>query len=119
FRRITYFYDRPDILSTYSVKITADSQTIPILLSNGNLIETGTLENNRHFAVWEDPYPKPSYLFALVGGNLDKLEDYFTTISGRRIKLGIYVEKGKTERAIYAMDALKRSMHWDEQCFGR
>ncbi|EJF92868.1 aminopeptidase N [Bartonella taylorii] len=119
FRRITYFYDRPDILSTYTVKIEADSQTIPILLSNGNLVETGTLENNRHFALWEDPYPKPSYLFALVGGDLDKLEDHFTTVSGRRIKLGIYVEKGKTKRATYAMDALKRSMRWDEQCFGR
>ncbi|EJF81569.1 Aminopeptidase N [Candidatus Bartonella washoeensis] len=119
FRRITYFYDRPDVLSTYTVKIEADSQKIPILLSNGNLVESGILEGNRHFAVWEDPYPKPSYLFALVGGNLDKLEDYFTTMSGRRIKLGIYVEKGKTERAIYAMDALKRSMHWDEQYFGR
>ncbi|WP_375635702.1 MULTISPECIES: aminopeptidase N [unclassified Bartonella] len=119
FRRITYFYDRPDVLSIYRVKIEADSQTIPILLSNGNLVETGTLENNRHFAIWEDPYPKPSYLFALVGGDLDKLEDHFTTVSGRRIELGIYVEKGKTKRATYAMDALKRSMRWDEQCFGR
>lgn len=119
FRRITYFYDRPDVLSTYTVKIEADSQKIPILLSNGNLVETKTLENNRHFAIWEDPHPKPSYLFALVGGNLDKLEDHFTTVSGRRIELGIYVEKGKTKRAIYAMDALKRSMRWDEQCFGR
>ncbi|WP_019220520.1 aminopeptidase N [Bartonella senegalensis] len=119
FRRITYFYDRPDVLSTYTVKIEADSQTIPILLSNGNLIETGTLEDNYHFAIWEDPYPKPSYLFALVGGDLDKLEDHFTTISGRRIKLAIYVEKGKAKRATYAMDALKRSMRWDEHCFGR
>ncbi|UTO28869.1 aminopeptidase N [Bartonella harrusi] len=119
FRRITYFYDRPDVLSTYTVKIEADSQKIPILLSNGNLVETGTLEDNRHFALWEDPYPKPSYLFALVGGDLDKLEDHFTTISGRRIELGIYVEKGKTKRAAYAMDALKRSMRWDEKCFGR
>ncbi|WP_019223731.1 aminopeptidase N [Bartonella rattaustraliani] len=119
FRRITYFYDRPDILSTYTVKIEADSQTIPILLSNGNLVKMGTLENHRHFAVWKDPYPKPSYLFALVGGDLDKLEDHFTTVSGRRIKLGIYVEKGKTKRATYAMDALKRSMRWDEQHFGR
>ncbi|EJF75244.1 aminopeptidase N [Bartonella alsatica] len=119
FRRITYYYDRPDILSTYTVKIEADSQTIPILLSNGNLVERRTLENNRHFAIWEDPYPKPSYLFALVGGDLDKLEDYFITISGRRIELAIYVEKGKTKRATYAMDALKRSMRWDEQCFGR
>ncbi|WP_074380869.1 aminopeptidase N [Bartonella doshiae] len=119
FRRITYFYDRPDVLSTYTVKIEADSQTIPILLSNGNLVETGILENNRHFAVWEDPYPKPSYLFALVGGDLDKLEDNFTTVSGRRVELAIYVEKGKTKRATYAMDALKRSMRWDEQFFGR
>ncbi|AGF74283.1 aminopeptidase N [Bartonella australis AUST/NH1] len=119
FRRITYFYDRPDVLSTYTVKIEADSQTAPILLSNGNLVETGILDNGHHFALWKDPYPKPSYLFALVGGNLDKLEDYFTTASGRRVELGIYVEKGKTERALYAMDALKRSMSWDEQCFGR
>ncbi|WP_332066059.1 aminopeptidase N [Bartonella sp. CB189] len=119
FRRITYFYDRPDILSSYTVKIEADSKTTPILLSNGNLIQTGTIDGNRHFAVWEDPFPKPSYLFAIVGGNLDKLEDHFTTVSGRRITLGIYVEKGKTERATYAMDALKRSMRWDEQCFGR
>ncbi|WP_142416366.1 aminopeptidase N [Bartonella massiliensis] len=119
FRRMTYFYDRPDVLSTYKVKIEADSQTSPILLSNGNLVETGTSKNNRHFAIWEDPYPKPSYLFALVGGDLDKLEDHFTTVSGRRIELGIYVEKGKTQRAAYAMDALKRSMRWDEQCFGR
>ncbi|EYS94986.1 aminopeptidase N [Bartonella bacilliformis Peru38] len=119
FRRITYFYDRPDVLSTYTVKIEADSQTTPILLSNGNLVETGTLDNNRHFAVWTDPYPKPSYLFALVGGNLDQLKDYFTTASGRRVKLGIYVEKGKAEYAMYAMDALKRSMRWDEECFGR
>lgn len=119
FRRITYFYDRPDVLSTYTVKIEADSQTIPILLSNGNLVETGILENNRHFSVWEDPHPKPSYLFALVGGDLDRLGDHFTTASGRHVTLGIYVEKGKVERAIYAMDALKRSMLWDEQCFGR
>ncbi|WP_102830153.1 aminopeptidase N [Bartonella bovis] len=119
FRRITYFYDRPDILSTYTVRIEADSHTIPILLSNGNLIETGPLDNNRHFAIWKDPYPKPSYLFALVGGDLDKLEDHFITASGRRVKLGIYVEKRKTKRAIYAMDALKRSMRWDEQSFGR
>ncbi|WP_455475676.1 aminopeptidase N [Bartonella sp. B17] len=119
FRRITYFYDRPDVLSTYTVKIEADSQTIPILLSNGNLLQTGTLDGNRHFAIWEDPHPKPSYLFALVGGNLDKLENHFTTVSGRHVKLGIYVEKGKTERAVYAMDALKRSMRWDEQHFGR
>ncbi|WP_332060326.1 aminopeptidase N [Bartonella sp. CB74] len=119
FRRITYFYDRPDVLSTYTVKIEADSQATPILLSNGNLVKIGVLDENRHFAIWEDPHPKPSYLFALVGGNLDKLEDHFTTMSGRKITLSIYVEKGKTERAIYAMDALKRSMHWDEQHFGR
>ncbi|WP_455474473.1 aminopeptidase N [Bartonella sp. B30(2025)] len=119
FRRITYFYDRPDVLSIYTVKIEADSKTSPILLSNGNLVQTGTLEDNRHFAIWEDPHPKPSYLFALVGGDLDKLEDHFITVSGRHIKLGIYVEKGKTERAVYAMDALKRSMRWDEQHFGR
>ncbi|WP_297322334.1 aminopeptidase N [uncultured Bartonella sp.] len=119
FRRITYFYDRPDVLSVFTTRIEADETTEPILLANGNLVESGKLEGGRHYAVWHDPHPKPCYLFALVGGTLDHLNDSFTTMSGRKVKLGIYVEKGKKERAAYAMDSLKRAMRWDEQRFGR
>ncbi|KAB0679927.1 aminopeptidase N [Aureimonas leprariae] len=119
FRRITYFLDRPDVLATYRVRIEADRAVVPVLLSNGNLTETGDLGSGRHFAVWDDPFPKPSYLFALVAGDLDLLEDRFTTASGREVALGIYTEKGKAGGAAYAMDALKRSMRWDERRFGR
>ncbi|EJF90592.1 aminopeptidase N [Bartonella tamiae] len=119
FRRITYFYDRPDVLSVYTVRIEADRKSTPILLSNGNLIEEGKIDGERHYAIWHDPFPKPSYLFALVGGNLDCLSDNFETASGRNVKLGIYVEKGKKDRANFAMHALKRSMRWDEERFGR
>lgn len=119
FRRITYFLDRPDILSTYKVRVEADRVEAPILLSNGNLVEDGSLPDGRHFAVWCDPFPKPSYLFALVAGDLGVLKDSFTTVSGRQVDLAIYVEHGKEVRATYAMDALKRSMLWDEQEFGR
>ncbi len=119
FRRITYFLDRPDILSVYTVRMEADRKAAPLLLSNGNPVESGALENGRHFAVWHDPFPKPSYLFALVAGDLGVVTDSFTTASGREVSLGIYVEHGKEERAAYAMDALKRSMRWDEERFGR
>jgi len=119
FRRITYFYDRPDVLSVYTVRIEADAKSCPVLLSNGNPQQTGALPEGRHFAVWHDPFPKPSYLFALVGGDLEALHDRFTTESGKDVALAIYVEKGKTPRALYAMDALKRAMRWDEQMFGR
>ena len=119
FRRITYFLDRPDILSVYTVRIEADTRVAPLLLSNGNQGETGQLEGGRHYAVWHDPFPKPSYLFALVAGDLGCVRDTFTTASGRAVELGIYVERGKEERAAYAMDALKRSMRWDEEKFGR
>ena len=119
FRRITYFPDRPDLLSVYTVRIEAERETAPLLLSNGNPVETGELEHGRHFAVWHDPHPKPSYLFALVAGDLGMVSDRFTTISGREVTLGIYVEKGKEPRAAFAMDALKRSMRWDEERFGR
>ena len=118
FRRITYFVDRPDMLSVYTVRIEADRKDAPILLSNGNLVESGTLDGGRHFAVWHDPFPKPSYLFALVAGDLAVLRDEFVTASGRKVALGIHVEHGKKERAAYAMDALKRSMKWDEEVFG-
>ncbi|ATU92339.1 aminopeptidase N [Phyllobacterium zundukense] len=119
FRRITYFLDRPDLLSVYTVRIEAERSEAPLLLSNGNPKDKGTLTNGRHFAVWHDPHPKPAYLFALVAGDLGLIKDTFTTASGRHVDLGIYVEHGKEPRALYAMDALKRSMKWDEEVFGR
>ena len=119
FRRITYFPDRPDVLATYRVRLEADKAEAPVLLSNGNPAEHGLLDGGRHFAVWDDPFPKPSYLFALVAGDLDRLGDHFTTMSGRRVALDIYTEKGRAHEALYAMDALKRSMVWDEKRFGR
>ncbi|MEM8749435.1 MAG: aminopeptidase N [Pseudomonadota bacterium] len=119
FRRITYFPDRPDVLAVYTVRIEADRDECPLLLSNGNPGKKGRLSKNRHFAEWHDPHPKPSYLFALVGGPLDALSDRFKTASGKKVALNIYVEKGKSEQARYAMGALKRSMVWDEQVYGR
>ncbi|KQZ94219.1 aminopeptidase [Mesorhizobium sp. Root157] len=119
FRRITYFLDRPDILSVFTVRIEARRKEAPLLLSNGNPVESGDLADGWHYAVWEDPHPKPSYLFALVAGDLGKVGDSFTTMSGREVDLGIYVEHGKERLAGYAMDALKRSMKWDEEVFGR
>jgi aminopeptidase N len=118
FRKITYWPDRPDVLSRFTVRITAD-QAFQRLLSNGNLVEAGELPGGRHYAVWNDPFPKPCYLFALVAGELDVLEDSLVTASGRTVALRIYVDTGMSARAAYAMDALKRSMKWDEQAFGR
>ncbi len=119
FRRITYFPDRPDVMAVYTTRIEADRADAPVLLANGNLVEAGELGGGRHFAVWHDPWPKPSYLFAMVGGRLGHIEDRFTTLSGREVTLRIYVEPGKEDRAGYAMDSLKRSMRWDEEAFGR
>lgn len=119
FRRIVYFLDRPDILSVYTVRIEAERKEAPLLLSNGNPVAGGDLGNGRHYAVWHDPFPKPSYLFALVAGDLGKVSDSFVTVSGRKVDLGIYVEHGKELLADYAMDALKRCMRWDEEKFGR
>ncbi|WP_274424836.1 aminopeptidase N [Chelativorans sp. YIM 93263] len=119
FRRITYFFDRPDVLSSYRVRIEARKAEAPLLLSNGNPADSGDLDGGWHYAVWNDPFPKPSYLFALVAGDLGSVHDTFTTASGRNVKLGIYVEHGKEPLATYAMDALKRSMRWDEERFGR
>jgi aminopeptidase N len=120
FRRITYFLDRPDVMAVYTTRIEADKKEAAVLLANGNLIAAGDVGGtSRHFAVWHDPFPKPSYLFALVGGNLAHVEDSFTTMSGRKVKLAIYVEPGKEERCPYAMDSLKRAMRWDETAFGR
>jgi aminopeptidase N len=119
FRRITYFPDRPDVMAVYITRIEADKAETPVLLANGNLIEAGDGPGGRHFAVWHDPHPKPSYLFALVGGDLASVEDRFVTMSGRNVTLRIYVEHGKEDRCGYAMDSLKRAMRWDEETFGR
>ena len=118
FRRITYFPDRPDVMTTYRVTIRAEKAACLVLLSNGNLVETGDLPDGRHFAVWDDPFPKPSYLFALVAGDLSWLADRFTTQSGRDVDLRIYTDPGNEDRCAYAMDALKRSMAWDEEKYG-
>ena len=118
FRRITYFPDRPDVMSVFTTRITARVDEAPVLLGNGNLIGSGTLQNGFHFTVWHDPHPKPAYLFALVGGKLGKVGGSFTTRSGRKVDLGVYVERGKENRAGYALDALIRSMRWDEEAFG-
>jgi len=119
FRRITYFPDRPDVMAVYTTRIEADKADAPVLLANGNLIDSGDLGDSRHFAVWHDPFKKPSYLFALVGGRLGVVEDSFTTMSGRAVALKIYVEPGKESLCGYAMDSLKRAMRWDEEAFGR
>ena len=119
FRRMMYFHDRPDVLSAYTVRIEAKRAEAPLLLSNGNHTASGDLGDGWHFAQWHDPHPKPSYLFALVAGDLGIITDHFVTMSGRNVELRIYVEHGKESRATYAMDALKRSMNWDEEKFGR
>ena len=120
FRRITYFIDRPDVMAVYTTRIEADRSEAAVLLSNGNLVAQGDVPGtSRHFAIWHDPFPKPSYLFALVGGNLAHVADSFTTHSGRKVALAIYVEPGKEDRCAYAMDSLKRAMRWDETAFGR
>jgi aminopeptidase N len=120
FRRITYFLDRPDVMAVYTTRIEADKAEAPVLLANGNLIALGDVTGSaRHFAVWHDPFPKPSYLFAMVGGQLAQVTDSFTTMSGRKVALHIYVEPGKQDRCAYAMDSLKRAMRWDEEVFGR
>ncbi len=119
FRRITYAMDRPDVLGVYTITIIGDGAQNPVMLSNGNFLGAGDYGDGRRFAAWYDPHPKPSYLFALVAGDLGLVEDHFTTMSGRDVTLRIYVEHGKESRVAYAMDALKRSMAWDEQAFGR
>jgi len=119
FRHITYFLDRPDVMAVYRTTIRAPKRECPVLLSNGNPVEAGDLPDGRHFAVWQDPHPKPSYLFALVAGDLAHIEDSFTTKSGREVQLRIYVEHGKASRAGYAMQSLIRAMKWDEVAFGR
>jgi len=119
FRRITYFLDRPDVLAVYTTRLEARKGDAPVLLGNGNLVEAGDISGtDRHFAIWNDPHPKPSYLFALVAGDLAKVSDTYTTGSGKNVDLGIYVEHGREGQCGWAMDSLKRSMAWDEELFG-
>lgn len=119
FRKMTYYLDRPDVMSEFVTKITADKQQCPVLLSNGNLIDQGELANDRHYAVWHDPFKKPCYLFALVAGDLACVEDTFTTLSGRDVALRIFVEEKDLDKCDHALAALKNAMRWDEQVFGR
>lgn len=119
FRKITYFLDRPDVMARYSVRIEADRAAYPVLLSNGNLVGEGEAGEGRHWARWDDPWPKPCYLFALVAGTLVHIEDRFTTASGREVMLRIYVEPGNEDKCGHAMTSLIKSMKWDEEAYGR
>ncbi|MBI1327265.1 MAG: aminopeptidase N [Alphaproteobacteria bacterium] len=119
FRRITYYIDRPDNMATFTTRIEADKKTLPVLLSNGDLVEEGELPEGRHFTLWSDTTPKPCYLFALVAGDLKFIQDEFKTMSGTKVDLRIYVRDGDQEQCAHAMDSLKRSMKWDEETFGR
>ena len=118
FRKITYYPDRPDVMAPFTTTLVADKAKYPVLLSNGNLVEKGDLDDGQHFAIWKDPFKKPSYLFALIAGNLDCLEDKYTTASGREVTLQLFVEPGNLDKTRHAMDSLKHAMHWDEQRFG-
>ena len=118
FRRIAFFQDRPDVMSVYRVRLAGNRRTEPVLLSNGNPVEAGELPDGRHYAVWEDPFPKPAYLFALVAGDLALLQDSFTTMSGRKVDLRIYSEHAVIGQCRHAMDSLIRSMKWDEDVYG-
>ena len=118
FRRITYFLDRPDVLAIYTTTIIADTSEYPFLLANGNKTQEGSFDENRNFVKWHDPHPKPSYLFALVAGDFDLLQDSYVTSEGRNVALEIYVDKGNLKKAEHAMTSLKHSMKWDEDTFG-
>lgn len=118
FRRITWFQDRPDVMSRYTVTLHADKAAFPQLLANGNPVASGDEEGGRHWAKWQDPFPKPCYLFAMVAAKLDVLRDSYRTASGREVQLAIFVEPGKLDQCGHAMSALKKSMRWDEQTFG-
>ncbi|NOQ17075.1 MAG: aminopeptidase N [Methyloprofundus sp.] len=119
FRKITYFLDRPDVMSRFTTTLIADKTLYPVLLSNGNKMEQGELSDNRHWVTWDDPFKKPCYLFALVAGQLECIEDHFTTMSGRKICLQIYVEAHDIDKCDHAMQSLKNAMRWDEQVYGR
>ena len=118
FRRITFYPDRPDVMARFSTRIEAEKAKYPVLLGNGNLVESGPLPGGRHFTVWEDPFPKPCYLFALVAGDLACVADAFTTASGRAVDLRIYTQAHNADKAGFAMESLKASMAWDESTFG-
>ncbi len=119
FRKITWYLDRPDVMSVYTVTVDADAARYPVLLSNGNLVATENLANGRHRAVWEDPFKKPAYLFALVAGDLERVSDSFVTMSGRKVDLHIYVEAKDVDKCDHAMTSLKNAMRWDEEVYGR
>ena len=119
FRRITFHPDRPDVLSRYSVRMSADRARFPILLANGNLVASGDGDDGRHWAAWEDPFPKPSYLFALVAGDLAANNDRFTTMTGREVQLNIWVREKDLAKTAHAMESLKAAMRWDEEVYGR
>jgi aminopeptidase N len=119
FRKITYYLDRPDVMSSFTTTVSADKQRYPVLLSNGNPIASGDAEDGRHWATWQDPFKKPAYLFALVAGDLWCVEDTFTTMSAREVALRIYVEPENIDKCQHAMDSLKKSMRWDEEVYGR
>lgn len=119
FRRITYFYDRPDVMTVYKVRIQADKSRYPVLLANGNQVASGDVGDGRHWAEFEDPFKKPSYLFALVAGDFGHIEDAFTTMSGRTVRLFIWSEPHNVAALDWAMHSLKTSMKWDEDTYGR
>lgn len=119
FRRITFYPDRPDVMTCFTTTIQADLSRYPVLLSNGNLIDKGMLDNGRHYATWEDPFKKPSYLFAMVAGDLLAVEDHFQTQSGRLVTLKIFVERENIDKCAFAMESLKKAMRWDEKTYGR
>lgn len=119
FRRITFYLDRPDVLASFTTHISAAKAQYPVLLSNGNLIDAGEEKNGRHWVVWQDPFKKPAYLFALVAGTLACVQDKFITCSGKKVDLRIYVEPGNEDKCAHAMDSLKKAMRWDEQEYGR
>ena len=119
FRRVTYYPDRPDVMAKFTTRVEGDAEKLPVLLSNGDQIDAGVTAEGRHFTQWRDPHPKPAYLFALVAGNLIKVEDKYTTGSGREVNLAIFVEPGDEDKVAHAMDSLKRSMKWDEEVYGR
>ncbi|MBK26855.1 MAG: aminopeptidase N [Halobacteriovorax sp.] len=118
FRRITYYIDRPDVMAKFTTKVIADKKLYPVLLSNGNPLERGDLDGGKHFVVWEDPFPKPSYLYALVAGDLGLVKDTYKTMSGREIALEIFCDKGNEDKCGHAMESLKKSMKWDEDTYG-
>ena len=119
FRSITYFLDRPDVMARYTTTIVANRTRYPVLLSNGNRVAHGAMDGQRHFATWQDPFPKPSYLFALVAGDLARIEGEFVTCSGRKVQLHMFVQQHNADKCQHAMASLKKAMHWDEVVYGR